>query len=479
MKKTITLFILLHAVLTLFAQREYTGGVFIVNEDWYGHQNSTLNFLSNDGEWTYRVFQLENPGMELGCTSQFGTIHDGKFYIVSKQEKDPGAQITGGRLTVCDAKTMKCIKQFPVISLNEKGKSNADGRAFLGIGEKKGYISSSNGIYIFDIENMEVGAQIKGSDNPEDAGYGSLYHGQVGNMALADNYVFAVHQSQGILIIDPAEDKLIGTIQAPNEYDASSGKYVQRGFGSVVKSKNNNLWISVCANQSGSGAACEYMFRLHPSTLDTVRVELPAGWAVPNSWYAWTADGFCASAQENKLYWKNNAGWFASTKIYSYNIDNDTFDEIYDTSAIGWSIYGAGFRIHPVTDEIYCSLYHEFLEPTYQTVRISAQGVLLSEHSMINNYWFPAMPVFPEIKYNDNSAGHVEVAHVKVYPNPANAYIIVNTQTDSEINIHDLAGKTILSTISSGESTEIDIRAFEKGMYLIKTATGSTKFIKQ
>ena len=39
---------------------DYSDGVFFVNEDWYGHQNSTVNFLTNDGEWIYRVFQKTN-----------------------------------------------------------------------------------------------------------------------------------------------------------------------------------------------------------------------------------------------------------------------------------------------------------------------------------------------------------------------------------------------------------------------------------
>lgn len=36
---------------------DYTKGTFIVNEDWYGHQNSSVNFLSEDGTWTYNAFQ--------------------------------------------------------------------------------------------------------------------------------------------------------------------------------------------------------------------------------------------------------------------------------------------------------------------------------------------------------------------------------------------------------------------------------------
>ena len=59
-------------------ETDYTQGILIVNEDWYGHQNSTVNFLvpdDPDGDyWHYRVIQEENPGKELGCTNQYGAV---------------------------------------------------------------------------------------------------------------------------------------------------------------------------------------------------------------------------------------------------------------------------------------------------------------------------------------------------------------------------------------------------------------------
>ena len=79
---------------------------------------STINFLnpnaSSGEEWHYRVFQKENPGKELGCTNQYGAIHDGRFFLIAKQAKDPGAKITGGRITVADAITMKMLFQSDV-----------------------------------------------------------------------------------------------------------------------------------------------------------------------------------------------------------------------------------------------------------------------------------------------------------------------------------------------------------------------------
>ena len=63
--------------------------------------------MTSSGDFAYRIFQTANPGKELGCTSQFGTIFGDNMFITSKQPKDGGASIEGGRLNVVDAKTMK------------------------------------------------------------------------------------------------------------------------------------------------------------------------------------------------------------------------------------------------------------------------------------------------------------------------------------------------------------------------------------
>ncbi|MDD2436661.1 MAG: DUF5074 domain-containing protein [Massilibacteroides sp.] len=411
MKKLALFFVVFFFSLTLFAQEEaeYTKGVFFVNEDWYGHQNSTVNFLSEEGEWTYRVFQKINPGKELGCTSQFGIIYGDKFYVVSKQEKDPGASITGSRFVVCDAKTMKCLKDFQTIAVDDAGKSIADGRSFLGVNEKKGYIGTSNGIWLYDIEKMEIGEQIEGTGNPNEAGYGQLYYAQIGTMVRTEDYVFAVHQQKGLLVIDPEKDQVLQVI-APPEYE-ENGKTKLRGFGSVVQSKDGHLWISMAANTTGSGATLPYIFKINPYTFEVDTIAIPNEDGIediPNSWYAWTADGFCASTQENKIYWNGNNGnsWFKGRRIFCYDIDKNTFSKVYDFEEMpgDWVLYGVGFRIHPLTDEFYCSLFHEFQDPTYEVARIANNGALLNEYSMITNYWFPALPVFP-----DNYEPQVEI----------------------------------------------------------------------
>ena len=47
---------------------------------------------------------------------------------------------------------------------------------------------------------------------------------------------------------------------------------------------------------------------------------------------------------------------------------------------------GAGFRLHPETDEMYVSLYQDNLKQTYETVRLSNTGEVLGVYEMIDNY---------------------------------------------------------------------------------------------
>lgn len=370
-------------------QVDYSKGTFIVNEDWYGHQNSTLNFLTDDGEWIYRVIQKENPGVEIGATAQYGAIYGDKFFVMAKQPKDPGASITGGRITVCDAKTMKVLKQIQNISVDKNGNSYADGRGFLGVDEHKGYVGTSNGIYVFDLDKLEITGSVSGTGNDADDPYQQLYSGQIGNMVRVNDRVFAVHQKNGLLIINPATDEVEKTVEAPEGW----------GFGSVVLSKDGNLWLSLAAS-SGSGQADTRIVKLNPTTLEQTIIECPEGIFGPaNSWYAWTPDCFCASKQNNVLYWNGgNSSWFSGKTVYKYDIDSNTFSTFidYNDDPDGWQIYGCSFRVNPVTDEAIVSLYKGYGDPTYVVRKYDNEGKQTAEYSMISNYWFPSLPVFPD-----------------------------------------------------------------------------------
>ena len=362
---------------------DYTQGVFVVNEDWIGHQNSTVNFLKDDGEWIYRVVQQENPGVEVGCTSDFGTIYGNRFYVISKQDQDPGAGIAGGRVTVCSAADMKLLKQIRILSTDSEATSGADGRGFVGVDEHKGYVGSSDGIFVLNLDDFTITGKVTGSGNGADNDYDAFYGGQIGTMVRVNEYVYAVHQDKGLLVIDPATDKVVEVIEAPDG----------NGFGSVVLSKDGNLWLSMTADRS--------IMKLDPATHETTVIALPDGINGPaNSWYAWTPDGFCASTQSNVLYWNGgDSSWFSGYRVFKFDIDNGTFTKIVDLQADGenWQIYGCSMRVDPESDDLYTSLFHSWGDKTYILRQYDADGNKIEDHSMIANYWFPAMPVFPDV----------------------------------------------------------------------------------
>lgn len=450
---------------------DYSQGVLFINEDWYGHQNSTVNYLlpdDPDGDyWHYRVIQKENPGMELGCTNQYGAIWRGRLYLIAKQEKDPGADITGGRITIANARTMKIIKQMELI---DPSGNQCDGRAFCGVSDTKGYVSSSNGIWILNLATLEIEGQVEGSENPNVGGdsdkpntdpTSSLYFGQTGTMILAEGKVFAVHQQYGLLVIDPQTDR-VSQVLDMGIIESETG-HADAGIGStLVRSKDGNIWYSVAKNVQGTGTTLPYLIRLDPLTLEREVIQIEGDDVYPpsNSWYAWTPDPFCASAVTNRLYWCGGPNsWFTNYRVYRYDIDSRRLEKILDFSEEegDWHIYGCSLGIHPATDELYASMFHKFVDPTYVTRRFDADGNLIKEYPMISNYWFPSLPVFPQFSNEESSVADIEA-------------------DSRRISIVNLQGRRVYSGVLSGSDGE-SYPPLSPGVYIITIGDTSKKVI--
>lgn len=446
---------------------DFSKGVFIVNEDWYGHNNSTVNYLLPDAEggdyWHYRVIQANNEDKQLGATAQYGEIWNGKFYVICKQAKDPGADIVGGRINVVDAKTMKVEYQLEEIGT---GDIQADGRGFVGVDEHKGYVSSSNGVWILDLDAREVTGIVSGTENESE----SLYSGQSGTMVRAAGKVFVAHQKLGLLVVDPAEDKLVETISFDIVKEGA-------GIGSVVVAKDGSLWCSVASN--GSGGTLPYLLRVDPETLATEVVEVPSSaYAPANSWYAWTPDGFCASASSNTLYWNGGASsWFSGSEIFKFDIDNRTFEKIIDLNADneGWQLYGCSMRVHPVSGELYMSLSQGFGSQTYMVRRYSANGEKLQEYPMIENYWFPSLPVFAQSSSQSgvesvsmSSESDIEISAV------AGGALRVLNGNGQLAEVYTLSGSLILTQAIASDDYSITAE-LPAGVYVVRVNTTSRK----
>lgn len=352
---------------------DYTQGVFIVNEDWFGHRNSTTNYLTRDGKFVY------NNTTEIGATACFGAAWGNRYYIIAKQAKDGGAKVEGGRITICDANTMRIIKQIKDID------GNNEGRSFCGVDEHKAYVSTSRGIYTLNLDELTVGAAVKNADG------GDAELKECGNMVRLGDYVYATEYGKSLRIIDCNTDRIVATISSAKVY-------------SITMSKDGQLWVSTDKGIS----------RVNTESRQLEEITLPSGIGVPaKDIYAWKSDGLCASLQNNVIYW-NASGWNPTT-IFKYDIDNNEFAKVVDltSDANKWMMYSASnLRVDPVTDNLYVSLFKDYGSQDYAVRIYDNKGTQLNEYKLTQkNFWFPGMFVFPDVE--DPIAGKIDAVTVE------------------------------------------------------------------
>ena len=403
---------------------DYTQGVFMVNEDWFGHRNSTTNYLTRDGKFVY------NNTTEIGATACFGAAWGNRYYIIAKQAKDNGSEVEGGRITICDATTMRIIKQIKDID----GK---DGRSFCGVDEHKAYVSTSRGIYTLNLDELTVGAAVKNADG------GDAELGECGNMVRLGDYVYATEYGKSLRIIDCNNDRIVVTITAK--------------VYSITMSKDGQLWVSTDKGIS----------RVNTESRQLEEIALPSGIGVPaKDIYAWKSDGLCASLQNNVIYW-TASGWNPTT-IFKYDIDNNEFAKVVDltSDANKWMMYSASnLRVDPVTDNLYVSLFKGWGSQDYAVRIYDNNGNQLNEYELTQkNYWFPGMFLFPDVE--DPIAGEIDA--VTVEENKDVKVDLANVCSDADnfqaaivksVKSVAYAGKIATATVKDGKLVVTGVKA--------------------
>lgn len=407
---------------------DYTKGVFIVNEDWFGHRNSTTNYLTRDGKFVY------NNTTEIGATACFGAAWGNRYYIIAKQAKDGGAKVEGGRITICDANTMRIIKQIKDID------GNNEGRSFCGVDEHKAYVSTSKGIYTLNLDELTVGAAVKNANG------GNANLGLCGNMVRLGDYVYATEYGKSLRIIDCNTDRIAATITAK--------------VYSITMSKDGQLWVSTDKGIS----------RVNTETNKLETISLPEGINVPaNSNGAWCPDGLCASMQNNVIYW-TSVTWNI-LKVFKYDIDNNEFAKVVDLTndADKWKMYSASnLRVDPVTDNLYVSLFKDYGSRDYAVRIYDNNGTQLNEYELTQkNYWFPGMFVFPDtedpivgnidaVTVEENKDAVVDLAKVCSDADNFQAAIVKTVKSVADNNIATATvknGKLVVTGVKAGNTT--------------------------
>lgn len=321
----------------------YTNGILLVNEGWFGHENGSVNFYAY-GEDTIqpKVYHKENPGKDLGVTTQHGAIWNGKLYLVSKQ----------GPLVVTNAATL--VETGRIADLPD------DGRAFAGIDASLGLISTQNGIYRLNLSTLALGAKISGIT------------GQTGSMLVNGNYVYVLSESSGVIILNKSTLTITKTIAGPTQ-----------GF---AKTSDGSIWAS-------GGTK---LVKIHPTTLDTNVVTLP--FAVGNTWGAWNDGTMTAASNGNAVYIAKTQSWGAGgNQVYRYVQGNpSSLNSVFITLPANKEFYGSGVRFNAGRNELTVTAVQSGFGQNYKFNSLyiyDTSGTLIKTVNY-TNFYFPALMIF-------------------------------------------------------------------------------------
>lgn len=383
----------------------YQNGTFWLNEDWFGHSNGSINYIADNGELKYRVYESQNKYESFGCTSQYGIIHGDKLIVMSKQATDGGdPRKGGGRVVVADAKTLKKLAAFNYIGADTDGDGNGDGdgRACVGVSENKVYLGSTAGIQVLDTRTLTLGGMVDGIASGE-----NQYNGQIGDMVAIGKYAFAIQQGVGVHVIDIATDKVVKTFPVEsNDASGVSGMGYPQG---ITVTADGNVWVATTAG--ASSGLCTFRC-IDPSTLDvTDSVDLPEGQRVTCGWGAWRSTNFFASKSENAIWYgagveasivSGNTGYYKWTVgsdiagiqpvfVFPNNlpgVDSKTFQAPY-----------AGVRYDDRKNQLLVAATHGASSNyRYNWLHFvdCKTGDIVKTIKLKDYYWFPSMPIFPD-----------------------------------------------------------------------------------
>lgn len=380
---------------------DYSEGTIILNEEWFGHTNGGLNYITPDNEIIYQAYTRENPGKAFGCTSQHGTIWNDLLIVASKQNADKGDPLPGGgRLVIADANTLKYRGSLDVLEFDGEG---GDGRAVCGATPEKIYVSTSNGIYIVNIANPET-PEITGKISGTESGASSLYSGQCGDMVNIGKYVVALKQSYGLIFIDTESDEVVKTIE-----NSSIQGITQIGDGTLYYAAT----VKDADNKN-----CSMFVPVNPETLEEGEgIQMPAELGtVSCGWGAWRSTAFYGSPSDNDIWFTPGAASIAGggANYIRWHAGDDpselkpffTLTDVTGTTEfgeeVGQSAYGTARYDYRNNRLIVMTTRKGAASGGYRDHWIhlvdGETGDITKTIQLEPYYWFQSLPIFPDVE---------------------------------------------------------------------------------
>ena len=321
---------------------DFSKGFFIINEGQFGKNGGVINFYNSlTNKVDTNLFVKINPGKDLGNTTQFAAIYNEQMYLVSKQ----------GDFVAANPNTL--METGRIVDFN---KVAADGRAFCGVNEDLGLVSTSNGIFKLNLNPLSVGEMIEGIT------------GQVGEMLQYRGYVYAMGKNK---------------IHVINTTTWAIEKTFEHGKSGLTVSKDGMIWST----------HDNLLLKINPYTLEMETIAMPNGIKATYNAWAWTQGSLTASKQENALF------FVSGMNIYKYVIgDITSLNSPLFTVPAGRMIYGAGINVDPNSNQVLVTTVVGWGQDAAKNNLYFYDGTTgtLKKNLFYEGIWFPSMIVFPE-----------------------------------------------------------------------------------
>jgi len=320
---------------------KYDNGFYIVSEGNFGTAAGDINYYDYDKDSIYKyVYSAENPGKKLGTSSttmEFGTVYNGKLYLVGKYD---------GPFVAVDAATLK-----------ETGRVDSlpghDGRAFVGVDDNRGLLSTAVGLYPVTLSGLTLGTKISSVD------------GEVKDMIKSGNYIFVMSAKDGIVAL--------------NANDYSLAKKLGTAVSGFVQSKDGNVWA----------ASATQLKKINAATLavDSITTGFPVYF---NEW-TYTNSSIVASTTDNAIFIISG-----TNKVYRYTGDAASLGTPFITLPAGQYFYGKGIGYDKTKNYLILnSNTNVYGADANNTIYIHNATTGALQHSKTyEGYYFPGMAVF-------------------------------------------------------------------------------------
>lgn len=382
----------------------FTNGVIFINEDRYGPNQGSINFYNYDyDEMEYNVYAMVNPTTQLGVTTQQGQLFGGRLFLVSKQanSSESSGSTIGSRLAVLNAVTLQ--QQGSLLRFGQSADSVYDGRSYCAVNNSKGYVATSAGIFVFDVNTMTTSGPIDGTQSSARGDYNSLYYGQCGDMVRFGQYVFAVQQGRGVHVIDPVADTVVTTLSFPHVVTV----FVTAGGHLFVANNSREIY------DFGTGPDVADFTKIDPVTFETLDVfELGDGHGALSSWGAWRARMLCVDPVAERVYYYYDE---FQNHISCYDLSSreliDHFIDLPEAADINWDgsrnhqgLYASALSFDPHAGDLVVQTLEAAPMYAYQIFNHNwvlfydvASATLKRQVRLRDAYWFPAMAVYPDL----------------------------------------------------------------------------------